>query len=214
MGLKMTVPLSDNEKIKILNSHDIYKIMQDVLLRENKIDREKEHFWVAGLAVNSSLLFIELISLGSQTSTVVSPMEVFSFALQKRATSIILVHNHPSGDLQPTEHDREITDRLLVVGKIVGTPVIDHLIISETDYLSFEKIGLLAIINKSIKFMPNFMVEASIKAQIKEKVINKTIEIALQMKKNKVKEELIAQYTGLSIKEIRALIINDPDEKK
>lgn len=138
----MTVPLSDDKKIKIINSDDIYKIMQDVLLRENKIDRDKEHFWIVGLAVNNGLLFIELISLGSQSATIVSPMEVFSFALQKRASSIILIHNHPSGNLQPTKHDKEITDRLIVVGKIVDTPILDHLIISETDYLSFDKIGL------------------------------------------------------------------------
>lgn len=90
MESKLTISLKDNEKIKIINSDDIYKIMQQVLLRENKIDRDKEHFWVAGLAINNRLLFIELISLGSQKATIVSPKEVFSVALQKRAATIIL----------------------------------------------------------------------------------------------------------------------------
>ena len=204
----MTVPLSEEEKIKIINSDDLYKIMQQVLLRENKIDRDKEHFWVAGLAVNNKLLFIELISLGSQTATIVSPMEVFSVALQKRATSVILVHNHPTGALTPSEEDKNITDRLMVVGKIVDTPVLDHFIITEIEYLSFAKIGLLKILTKSSKFLPTFMLEDEIKQQISEKVRDKEKkEIAKALKRQKVTEEIIAQSTGLTIEEVRAIEI-------
>ena len=61
----MNVNLSEEEKIKILNSDDLYKIMQQVLLRENKIDRDREHLWVIGLANNHRLLFIELVSKGT-----------------------------------------------------------------------------------------------------------------------------------------------------
>jgi DNA repair protein RadC len=210
MGSKMTVPLEDNEKIKIINSDDLYKIMQQVLLRENKIDRDKEHFWVAGLAVNNKLLFIELISLGSQTATIVSPMEVFSVALQKRATTVILIHNHPTGALTPSEEDKNITDRLMVVGKIVDTPVLDHFIISEVEYLSFAKIGLIKLLAKSSKFLPSFMLEDEIKQQISEKVrVNTKIEIAREFKKQRIDEEIIAQCTGLEVEEIRAIDITD-----
>jgi len=88
----MDVKLTEKQKIKILNSDDIYVIMQQVLLRENKIDLNREHFWVIGLTNNNLVLFIELISLGTVDKTFAEPMEVFSFALQKRAVKIILCH--------------------------------------------------------------------------------------------------------------------------
>ncbi|WP_417800293.1 JAB domain-containing protein, partial [Tenacibaculum sp.] len=109
----MDIKLTEQEKIKILNSDDIYGIMQKVLLRESKIDQNREHFWVIGLANNNRILFIELISLGTVNATLVEPMEVFSFALQKRAVKIILCHNHPSGELKPSEADKDISDRLI-----------------------------------------------------------------------------------------------------
>src|SRR5438105_5881644 len=101
----MNVKLTTTQKIKVLNSDDIYNIMQQVLLRENKIDRNKEHFWIIGLSQVNKILYIELISLGTISATIVEPMEVFSIALQKRTVQIILVHNHPSGELKPSNAD-------------------------------------------------------------------------------------------------------------
>ena len=70
----------------MLNSQDIYKIMQQILLRENKIGRSKEHFWVVCLSYSNRILLIELISLGTMKKSIVDPTEIFSFALQKRAS--------------------------------------------------------------------------------------------------------------------------------
>ena len=67
-------------------------------------------------------------------STIAEPMEVFSFALQKQAVKVILVHNHPSGDLTPSEADKDLSDRLIQVGIIVNVPIVDHFIISERSY--------------------------------------------------------------------------------
>jgi len=159
----MNVKLPDTDKIKILNSDDIYGIMQRVLLRENKIDQDREHFWVIGLASNNRILFIELISKGTINKTLVEPMEVFSFALQKRAVKIILAHNHPSGELKPSDGDKDITDRLIQVGIIVKTPVTDHLIISDNSYLSFADIGLLDELKESTKYVPAYEIEKRIK---------------------------------------------------
>ena len=107
----MEIKLTNAEKIKILNSDDLFRIMQQILLRENKIDQNREHFWVIGLENNNRILFIELISLGTVNKSLTEPMEVFSLALQKRAVKIILCHNHPSGELKPSEQDKDITDR-------------------------------------------------------------------------------------------------------
>ena len=161
----MNVKLTKAEKIRILNSDDLYGIMQRILLRENKIDRNREHFWVVGLENNYRILFIELISKGTVNKTLVEPMEVFSLALQKRAASIILCHNHPSGELTPSDPDKDITDRLIQVGKIVKTPVTDHLIISEKSFLSFLDTGLLDILKKSTKYVPNYVRVQQIKKE-------------------------------------------------
>ena len=202
----MDIELTEKEKIKILNSDDIYGIMQRVLLRENKIDQNREHFWVLGLENNNRLLFIELISLGTVNKTLVEPMEVFSLALQKRAVKIILCHNHPSGELKPSEADKDITDRLIQVGIIVDTMVIDHLIISTKSYLSFNDIGLFDELKKSTKYVPSYVLEERIKKEATEIATKKnTIEIAKKMKRRGVLNDEISEITGLSIEEVEKL---------
>ncbi|UTD14492.1 DNA repair protein [Tenacibaculum mesophilum] len=202
----MDIKLTEQEKIKILNSDDIYGIMQKILLRESKIDQNREHFWVIGLANNNRILFIELISLGTINATLVEPMEVFSLALQKRAVKIILCHNHPSGELTPSENDKNLTDRLIQVGIIVNTHVIDHLIISDKSYLSFADVGLLQELVKSTKYVPKYVLEQRLKkeaSEIAEK--NKAIEIAKAFKRSGLDNELIAKNTGLTIEEVEKL---------
>lgn len=202
----MDIKLSNDEKIKILNSDDIYGIMQRILLREEKIDQGREHFWVIGLETNNRLLFIELISLGTINKTLVEPMEVFSFALQKRAVKIILCHNHPTGELRPSDNDKDITDRLIQVGLIVNTPVTDHLIISEKSYLSFADTGLLDELSKSTKYVPPYVLAERMKKEATEIAKRKkAIEIAKAMKRAGEPNEKIASFTGLPIEEVEKL---------
>ncbi len=202
----MDIKLTEAEKIKILNSDDLYNIMQQILLRENKIDQNREHFWVIGLENNNRILFIELISLGTVKQTLAEPMEVFSLALQKRAVKIILCHNHPSGELKPSDNDKDITDRLIQVGIIVDTKVLDHLIISEKSYLSFKDIGLFDELEKSTKYVPAYVLQQRIIKEAKELAEQKnTIEIAKQLKRIDVSDEKIVLATGLSIEEVKKL---------
>ena len=202
----MDIKLTEEEKIKILNSDDIYGIMQRVLLRENKIDQNREHFWVIGLENNNRILFIELISLGSVNKAIAEPMEVFSFALQKRAVKIILCHNHPTGELKPSDADKDISDRLIQVGIIVDTEVLDHLIISDKSYLSFKDIGLLNDLKKSTKYVPNYVLEQRIRKEAtKMAKRNEKIEIAKQLKRKGIDENTIAESTGLTLEEVEKL---------
>ena len=202
----MNIKLTEAERIKILNSDDLYGIMQKILLREQKIDQNREHFWVIGLENNNRILFIELISLGTVNKTFAEPMEVFSFALQKRAVSIILCHNHPSGELRPSDEDKDITDRLIQVGIIVDLKVIDHLIISDKSYLSFKDIGLLEELEKSTKYVPPYVLAKRMKKEAAEIAKRKnTIEIAKQLKRNGVDNETISLSTGLTIEEVEKL---------
>ena len=202
----MNIKLTEAERIKILNSDDLYGIMQKILLREHKIDQNREHFWVIGLENNHRILFIELISLGSVNKTIAEPMEVFSFALQKRAVKMVLCHNHPSGELKPSDADKDITDRLIQVGIIVETEVVDHLIISNKSYLSFKDIGLLEELEKSTKYVPPYVLAERIKKEATKIAKQKEkIEIAKAMKRANEDNEKIAAFTGLTLEEITTL---------
>ena len=202
----MDIELTDSDKIKILNSDDIYGIMQKILLRENKIDQNREHFWVIGLENNNRILFIELVSLGTVNKTLAEPMEVFSLALQKRAVRIILCHNHPSGELKPSEADKDLTDQLIQVGIIVKTEVLDHLIISDKSYLSFGDIGLLAELQLSTKYVPSYILERKMKKEVTEIVKQQEkVEIAKTMKKEGEPIEKISLFTGLPVEEVKKL---------
>lgn len=202
----MDIKLTDDEKIKILNSDDLYGIMQRILLRDNKIDQNREHFWIIGLENNNRILFIELISLGTVNETLTSPMDVFSLALQKRAVKIILCHNHSSGELTPSNEDKDLTDRLIQVGIIVNTKVFDHLIISERSYLSFEDIGLMSELIKSTKYVPSYVLFDRIKKEAaKIAKLQEKVEIAKKLKRNGVNNLAIAESTGLSLEEVEKL---------
>jgi len=211
----MTLNLTETDRIKLESTRSLFDIMQRILLREDEIDRNREHLWVAGLESNNRILFIELVSLGTVNRTIAEPMEVFSFALQKRAAKIILVHNHPTGDLTPSAADKDNTDRFIQVGLIVNTPVLDHFIISEKSYLSFADIGLIDELSLSTKYVPSFLLEARMKEQARElanaKKANKKlaseerIKIAKGMKKEGVKLATIKKITGLSEEEIRKI---------
>ena len=211
----MRVKLTKAQRIRVLNSVDVYKVMQHILLRENKIDRNKEHFWVVCLSNSNKILLIELVSLGTMKKSLVDPTEVFSFALQKRAAQLIMVHNHPGGALQPSPEDTDITDRMYQVGLFLDLPVIDHLIITEKKFYSFKDSGLLAELSKSEKYVLKYKKEEKRlkdlgrkegrKAGEKAGVLKKAIEMAKVMKKDGKTSEEIMRYTKLSKRQIEKL---------
>jgi DNA repair protein RadC len=203
----MKVKLTREQRIHVLNSTDVYKVMQDILLRENKIGRSKEHIWVVCLSNSNRILLIELISLGTSKRSVVDPTELYSFALQKRALKVIMVHNHPSGLLIPSEDDRDVTDRMFQVGLFLDVPLIDHLIISEKEYYSFVDSGLLAKIARSSKYVLKYKkeVERIKKIGRKEGEFDKAIKMAKIMKNDGKTTEEIMRYTKLSKKQIDKL---------
>jgi DNA repair protein RadC len=206
----MQVKLSELEKIKILNSEDIYGVMQRILMRENKIERNKEHFWIIGLASNNKILYIELISVGTINKTLIEPMEVFSIALQKRTVKIVLVHNHPSGSIRPSEEDKDITDHLLQVGSFLNIPVVEHLIISLKTYYSFSDTGLLYQLSKSEKYVLPYKLKEKIRKEAEEvgaeKATKKNIQHFAQTLKNKdFPINLIVDLTGIAEAEAKKL---------
>ncbi len=206
----MNVRLSKEQKIKILNSDDVYSIMQQILLRENKIRRNQEHFWVIGLNNQNKILFIELIGLGAVNRVGADPPDIFRMAIYKLAVKMILVHNHPSGNLKPSQADLDFTDKMLKVGKLINIEVIDHLVISEKGFTSFVDEGILDDLKKSGMFE---IVDRD-KAELKQWKIdmekdkaerNKALEIAKKLKEEGMDEKLIKKMTGLYMHEIRRL---------
>jgi DNA repair protein RadC len=163
-------------------------VMQKILLRENKIDRDKEHFWVIGMNIASKILFIELVSLGSVKAATVEPMNVFRMGVMKGAVKLIIVHNHPGDELKPTPNDKDLTDRLIQVGRILDVQVIDHLIITEKSFLSFADSGLLAELLESIKWIPNYELKNKIRDE-EEKIRKEAVKTARETgKKEGLKE--------------------------
>ena len=80
----------------------------------------------------------ETVSIGTLTASLIHPREVFKSAIKESANSIILVHNHPSGDSAPSQEDKEITEKLFDAGELLGINVLDHVIVGKENYWSFK----------------------------------------------------------------------------
>lgn len=206
----MNVRLTEKQKIRILNSEDIYKVMQQILLRENNIRRNQEHFWAVGLDNSNKILFVELISLGAVNRVQVNPPEVFRMGIYKMAVSMILVHNHPSGAIEPSNADADHTDRMLKTGQLINIEVIDHLIISENDYFSFEDEGIMKELKKSGRYEILDAEKAALRrmeeAIEKERAIKENnLVIAKKLKEEGMDIDTIKKVTGLKKWDIKKL---------
>ena len=104
--------------------------------------KKREHFLALLLDTRSQLIKVSEISVGSLDTSIVHPREVFKEAISASAASIIFVHNHPSGDPEPSEDDIKLTKRLVQAGEIVGIDVLDHVIVTDKDYVSMKREGL------------------------------------------------------------------------
>ncbi|HPU01437.1 MAG: DNA repair protein RadC [Firmicutes bacterium] len=104
---------------------------------------KREHFMILLLNTKNHVISKEEISIGSLNASIVHPREIFKIPLRKSAASIILVHNHPSGDPSPSQEDLEVTRRLVEAGNILGIAVRDHIVIGDGRYFSFKEKGLL-----------------------------------------------------------------------
>ena len=104
---------------------------------------EKEHFLAVTLNGGHNIIQIHVVSVGTTNRTLIHPREVFGEAIRENATAIILCHNHPSGNTEPSEEDITATQKLLEAAKIVGIPILDHIIIDCCGYFSFMENGLL-----------------------------------------------------------------------
>jgi DNA repair protein RadC len=125
-------------KTFVRSSNDLAEFLKTTLK-----DYSYEVFAVVYLNKSNKINHFEIISKGGMTSTVVDPRILFKKAFEVEATSIVLCHNHPSGNLKPSRHDEELTYKIKEAAKYLDIQIIDHLIVSEEGYFSFSDEGLL-----------------------------------------------------------------------
>ncbi len=118
------------------------QVIADLLIQEMRY-LSKEHFKIAILDTKNQILKIEDISVGTLNASIVHPRDVFKVAIKSNANSLILIHNHPSGDTTPSNEDINITNRLVECGSLMGIKVLDHIIIGDNNFLSFKEKNLL-----------------------------------------------------------------------
>lgn len=116
---------------------DVYSLMMP---RLSYLDRE--HFIVVLLSTKNQVLGTELVSVGCLNASLVHPREIFKTCVKRSAASVILVHNHPSGDPSPSPEDVIVTRRLIEAGRIMGIDVLDHVIIGDGRYISLRESGI------------------------------------------------------------------------
>ena len=113
------------------------------LLRPHLLDKHKEHFVALLLDNRHHLIRISPIAIGSLSATLVHPRELFKEAIAASAAAIIVAHNHPSGDPEPSEHDVRMTGRLVEAGSLLGIEVLDHLIVATGGVASLKAAGVI-----------------------------------------------------------------------
>lgn len=137
LGRRKKETESEN-RIIIKGSEDAYKV-----IRPHLEDLKHEEFWILILNRRHQVLKKQPISSGGVSGTVADPKIIFHAALQELASSIILVHNHPSGNRNPSQSDLNLTKNLKKAGEVLEIPVIDHIIYTDDGYTSFSDDGLL-----------------------------------------------------------------------
>lgn len=106
-------------------------------------DRRRESFHALQLDGRHRLMAVDEVSIGTLTASLVHPREVFREAIRNAAAALLLVHHHPSGDPSPSAEDRSVTDRLVAAGRLLGIRVVDHVIVADGGYFSFQEAGLI-----------------------------------------------------------------------
>lgn len=125
----------------LLSPRAVYEFM----CREFEPDTwPEERFYVLVLDAQNQIRRVQEVTRGTLDASVIHPREVFWLAVHERAASILVVHNHPSGEPTPSPADREVTRQLVEAGRVLGIPVRDHVVLGDGRYASFLDLGLLS----------------------------------------------------------------------
>lgn len=131
----LEMPYVDRDVIR--SPHDVFEILKNMRYET------KERFMILCLNTKNQVIAIPTISVGNLDSSLVHPREVFKEAMKYAVSSIILAHNHPSGDPTPSREDMQITSRLVKAGNILSIEVLDHIVIGDNKYVSLKEYGMM-----------------------------------------------------------------------
>ncbi len=129
------------EKIPVLTQFSTSEVV--ALIRSKISSYKKEHFLIASFDTRNRLIACDLLTVGILNASLVHPRETFIPALKHHASFVVVGHNHPSGDLEPSDEDIMVTSRLEAAGKILGVELFDHVIVGQNGFLSFRDQNLL-----------------------------------------------------------------------
>ena len=136
IGRRLSTQAAPYKSKELTDPEKVYRLIKSKLK-----DYHKEHFYI--IVLNSRNWSVAEVSVGSLNASIVHPREVFAEAIKNKAASVIFVHNHPSGDPEPSEGDLVVTKRLVEAGKILEIEVVDHIIITKDKFLSMKQKGIL-----------------------------------------------------------------------
>ncbi len=130
-------PLHSSDKSKkskaLLKPDDVYKMIKPKFAR-----LKKEHFVLLSFDTRNRVIGFDTISVGTLNASLVHPRELFGIAIRRHAASVIIVHNHPSGDPDPSDEDIKVTAKLVEAGKLMGIQVLDHIVVAQDSFYSFN----------------------------------------------------------------------------
>ncbi len=138
IGLRVQTSVQNEENPCIKRPEDAVNILKKDLFK-----KQKEHLYLISLNSRNKLIAKDLITVGTINETLLSPREVFKQAFLRNAASMILIHNHPSNDPTPSSEDIKITQKLCDVANEMVIPLLDHIIIADTSFISMKGTGLL-----------------------------------------------------------------------
>jgi DNA repair protein RadC len=131
------------KKHKVNTAEKAFTLLLSAFEELDDIDQEKEHFYCIGLKRNREVKFMDLVSVGTLSGTLVHSREVFRRAIQMGVDAIIIAHNHPSGNMRTSVSDDLITKSLTEAGKIIGIEVLDHIVFCRDEFYSYAENGML-----------------------------------------------------------------------
>jgi len=125
------------DTVKVTGAQDVMPLLADIA------DKKQEHFVCISLNGAHEIIKKRIVTIGLVDRSQVHPREVYADVISDRAAAVIFAHNHPSGDLKPSNSDLKIHEQLTEAGKILGIRILDHLIITRKGYYSFQEAGLI-----------------------------------------------------------------------
>ncbi len=136
-AFELSKRITDLSTATVVTAADVWNSVHDIR------NQTKEHFVIVLLNSRNQIIKYEVVSIGLVDTSIIHPREVFEPAIKHVASAVILVHNHPSGQLDPSDADIRTTKQLVECGKLLGIPVVDHVIVTSDGYLSFVQKGIV-----------------------------------------------------------------------